>query len=131
MSNQDSLQVIRDYFNGHDIAYFAEDGELHDMSQPQPLRGHAAISAFLNLLYHEAFSEAHAELRDLIGGDGAVVAEFVFHGKNTGSLAGAPPAGKTVAVPMIVAYELNAGKIQRARLYYDTATLAKQLGWTS
>ena len=30
-----------------------------------------------------------------------VVVEWVFHGKNTGSFMGAPPTGKTVALPSL------------------------------
>jgi limonene-1,2-epoxide hydrolase len=36
-----------------------------------------------------------------------------------------------VEVPMLGVYEIANGKIQRARLYYDMATLSRQLGQVS
>jgi predicted ester cyclase len=39
-----------------------------------------------------------------------------------------PFTGRDVEVPMLGIYEVADGKIQRARLYYDMATLMRQLG---
>lgn len=129
MSTQETLQIIQAYFQSHDpMSFFSEDAEFHDMSQPEPFRGREAIGAALRMFYQEAFSDARAEPRSVLPGEDSVVAEFVFHGQNTGSLMGAPPTDKTVAVPMIAVYEVERGKIQRARLYYDSATMARQLG---
>lgn len=130
MSAHDNAQLIQAFFASHDVnQFYAEDATFHDLSRPEPLRGRAAIGALLGAFYGEWFTEAHAEPRGLVAGDTAVVAEFVFHGKNTGSLNGAPPTGKVVAVPMIAVYEIAGGKIQHTRLYYDSATMARQLGW--
>jgi limonene-1,2-epoxide hydrolase len=38
------------------------------------------------------------------------------------------PTDREVEVPMLGVYEVANGKIQRARLYYDMATLMSQLG---
>ncbi|TEU22353.1 MAG: hypothetical protein E3J21_00300 [Anaerolineales bacterium] len=126
---QENLQVIQAFFESHDpVSFFAEDAEFYDMSQPEPLRGREAIGAMMHMMYQEAFSDARPESQGLMAGENAVVAEFIFHGKNTGSLMGAPPTSKTVAVPMIAVYEVEGSKIQRARLYYDSATMGRQLG---
>jgi steroid delta-isomerase-like uncharacterized protein len=130
MSTQEKVQLIQSFFASHDVAtFYAENATFHDMSQPAPVQGRAAIGGMMRAFYGEVFTEAHAEPRGLVADEHAVVAEFVFHGKNTGSLDGAPPTGKVVAVPMMAVYEIADGKIQRARLYYDSTTMARQLGW--
>lgn len=130
MSAHDNLQLIQAYFVSHDpTLFFAEEATYQDMSQAETVHGRAAIGGMLCALYGEIFTEVRAEPRGLVAGENAVVAEFVFHGKNTGSLGGAPPTGKTVAVPMSAVYEMADGKIQRMRLYYDSTTMARQLGW--
>jgi steroid delta-isomerase-like uncharacterized protein len=130
MSAQDNLQFIQAFLASHDpSAFYAEDATFQDMTQPEPLRGSAAIGGMLRAMYGEVFTEVHSEPRGLVAGETSVVAEFVFHGKNTGSLNGMPPTGRTVAVPMTAIYEIAGGKIHRGRLYYDSLTMARQLGW--
>ncbi len=130
MSAQENLQLIESFFASHDAeAFYAENATFHDVSQPAPLEGRAAIGGLMRAFYGEWFTEARAEPRGLVAAENAVAAEFVFHGKNTGSLNGAPPTGKTVAVPMMAVYEIADGRIQHARLYYDATTMARQLGW--
>lgn len=47
------------------------------------------------MFYSEALSNASAEIRNVVAADKGVVIEFVFHGKNTGSLGGA--VGRSLA----------------------------------
>ncbi|MCC7357834.1 MAG: ester cyclase [Anaerolineales bacterium] len=130
MPAQANTQLIQTLFAGHAAeAFYAENATFHDMSQPAPLQGRTAIGGLLRAFCGEWFTEARAEPRSLVAAESAVVAEFVFHGKNTGSLNGAPPTGKIVAVPMMAVYEIAEGRIQHARLYYDATTMARQLGW--
>ena len=130
MSAQDNLRLIQAFLGSHDpTSFYTEDATFHLMDQPEPLRGRAAIGAMLRMFYAEAFTDAHAEPRGLVADENAVVAEFVFHGNNTGSLNGMPPTGKTVAVPMIAVYEVANGRVHRGRLYYDSMSMARQLGW--
>lgn len=128
MSVQDSLQVIEAYFQDHDERYLAENVEFSDMTAAQPLRGREAMQRALHLFYAEAFSDAFAETRNVVAAEHGVVVEFVFHGTHTGELAGMSPTGKTVAVPMCAYYAVSHGQIHLVRLYYDAATMHRQLG---
>ena len=128
MSAQDNIKVVQGYLANHDPKFMVEDATFQDYSQVEPLRGREAIGAMLDMLYQTAFSEARAENRNLVADDKSVVLEFTFHGINTGSLMGMPPTGKRVEVPMCAVYDVEEGVIRRARLYYDSATMAKQLG---
>ena len=128
MSAQESLQVIAAYFQNHDGQYLAEHVEFYDMTAEQPLRGREAMQRALDLFYSEAFSEASAETRNVVAADNGVAIEFVFYGTHTGDLGGIAPTGKVVAVPMCACYSVAHGQIQLVRLYYDTATMRRQLG---
>lgn len=130
MSAQDNIKIVQGYLANHDPRFMAEDATFQDYSQPEPLRGREAIGAMLDMFYHTAFSEARAEVRNLVADDRSVVLEFTFHGVNTGSLMGMPPTGRRVEVPMCAIYDVEGGIIRRARLYYDSATMARQLGLT-
>ena len=128
MSVQKNLQVIEAYFQNHDEQYLAENVEFCDMTAEQPLRGREAMQKALHLFYAEAFSDAWAQTRNVVAAENGVVVEFVFHGTHTGELAGMAPTGKTVAVPMCAFYAVAHSQIHLVRLYYDTATLRRQLG---
>ena len=122
--------LIEAYADSHDPKYFAEDAVFTQMAMPQPFTGRDAIAGMLRLFYEEAFSEAKGELRHVAADTerGLGFVEFTFRGRHTGALAGIPPTGRDVEVPMLGVYEIANGAIQRARLYYDMATLSRQLG---
>ena len=41
---------------------------------------------------------------------------------------GVPPTGKLVEIPTFLVYNLDGGIIQRGRMYYDSATMARHSG---
>ncbi|MHB8489092.1 MAG: ester cyclase [Candidatus Dormibacteria bacterium] len=127
MSLDETRRVMEGYFGSHGGSWFADDVEFHDMSQPEPQRGRANVEAWLDSFYHGAFAEARADEARLVVGDGVAAADWVFKGRHAGSLMGEQPTGKLVEVPMAALYEIAAGEIVRARLYYDSAALARQL----
>ena len=125
--------VIEAYAQSHDAKHFAEDAVFTQMAMPQPFTGRDAIAAMLRLFYEDAFSNAKGELKNVAADTerGLGFIEFTFRGRHTGTLSGIPPTGRDVEVPMLGVYEIANGKIQRARLYYDMATLSRQLGQVS
>ena len=128
MSIEETRSVMEGYFGGHGGDWFAEGIEFHDMSQAAPMRGRTVVEAWLHKFYGEAFADAHAEEARLVVGDGIAAADWIFRGRHVGSLMGEAPTGRRVEVPMAALYEVQDGVIARARLYYDTVTLGKQLG---
>ena len=125
--------MIEAYAQSHDAKHFAEDAVFTQMALPQPFTGRDAIAGMLRLFYEDAFSDAKGELRHVAADTerGLGFIEFTFRGRHTGALAGIPATGRDVEVPMLGVYEIANGKIQRARLYYDMATLSRQLGQVS
>lgn len=126
----DTRKVIEAFAQSHDPKYFAEDAVYTQMALAPPLTGRDDIGAMLRLFYHDAFSDARGDLRNVAADTekGLGFVEFVFRGRHTGDLMGIAPTGRQVEVPMFGVYEIANGQIQRARLYYDMATLMRQLG---
>ena len=130
MTSHETRMVIEAYAQSHDAKYFAEDAVFTQMALPQPFKGRDAIGRMLQLFYHDAFSDASGELRHVAADTdkGLGFVEFTFRGRHTGELMGIPPTGRQVQVPMLGTYEIGNGQIRQARLYYDMATLLRQLG---
>ncbi len=127
MSVEETGRVLSAYFADHGEQWLAVTIEFHDMSRPEPYRGREQVAAWLHHFYGEAFPGARAEEARLVVGDGIAAADWVFRGRHLGSLAGEPPSGVDVELPMAAVYEVGGGEIVRARLYYDSATLTRQL----
>ena len=125
----ETRRVFDAYAENHDPTYYAEDATFTDMSNPgQPVVGREAIGRFLATFYGRAFSNAvPTEVAKLVDGN-LVMLEFEFSGDHTGDLFGIPATGKHVEMPMMSVYRIDDGKIQWARLYYDSASLMRQLG---
>lgn len=100
------------------------------MALPEPFNGREAIAGMLRLFYHEAFSDASGELRNIAADTekGLGFIEFTFRGRHTGELMAIQPTGYQVEVPMLAVYEIEDDQIRQARLYYDMATFMRQLG---
>ena len=128
--SEHSRKLIEAFAQSHDPQHFAEDAVYTQMVPSQSFNGRAAIAGMLQLFYKEAFSDARGELRNVATDTEKDIGfiEFTFRGRHTGAFLGIPATGRLVEVPMLGAYEIGGGKIQRARLYYDMATLMRQLG---
>lgn len=56
------------------------------------------------------------------------VSEHVLSGTHTGNLFGVPGTGKHVSVDTCVVWELVDGRIRGERVYFDVATMLRQVG---
>ncbi len=126
--SEHALSLVQAYLRSQDTNLFAHDAEFRFMSQHEPLTGRQAIDVILGMLCRETFTHVRCEQVKMLGMENCVVAEFVFRGRNTGPLMGAPPTGKTVAIPMIAVCEVTGSYITRTRLYCDTCQIGRQLG---
>ncbi len=128
MSAQENIQIVQSYLANHDPKFMASDATFRDFSQPEPVVGPEAIGGMLDFLYNVAFPGAEAEPRNVVADDKSVTLEFTFRGVHQGELMGIPPTGKSVEIAMCAVYDVEGSIIRNARLYYDSATMAKQLG---
>ena len=129
-----ALDVANNYFDAWNrrdpdsvVATFAEGGTYDDPTTGGPLSGPAIgdyissqLSVFPDLSF-EVVSAAPAS-------DGTVAAEWIMKGTNSGSFAGSPPTGKSVALPGADFITVTGDKIASVKGYFDQRTLVDQLG---
>ncbi len=75
-----------------------------------------------------AFPDQRNELRALHHTDDAVITEFDLLGTHLGLLRGIPPTGKTFRCPMTAFFFFEGDKIVCERVYFDSATILRELG---
>ena len=79
-----------------------------------------------------AFPDAQVEVTNQVAAPDGVATEFTGRGTHTGPLGtptGAlPPTGRAVEIPGAEVWHVRAGQLARLHLYFDTATLLRQLG---
>jgi len=83
----ETRKVIEAFAQGHDPKYFAEDAVYTQMALAQPFTGRDAIGAMLQLFYHDAFSGARGDLRNVAADTekGLGFVEFVFEAGTPGN----------------------------------------------
>jgi predicted ester cyclase len=127
MQAKGTREVVEGYLSGHDANAIAPDAEYTVMGTGRTARGRSEVEGLLEFFYHQAF-DAKAERKNLvIDGDRAVL-EADFVGRHIGDFEGIKPTGKSVKIPLCVSYEVRDGQIAKARIYFETDSLRKQVG---
>jgi len=90
------------------------DGEVE-------VRGYFAAS-------RAAFPDQRNELRVLRHADDAVIVEFDLLGTHRGPLRGIPPTGRAFRCPVLAVFVFDGDRITCERVYFDSATILRQLG---
>jgi predicted ester cyclase len=123
-------KLFEEYAQSHDPKYFAPDSAFTVVPLASTLKGRDAIGGMLRMFYHDAFSDARADLGHVAFDEEKDVGsiEFVFRGKHTGDLMGLKPTNRQVEVPMLAVYEGKNNELVNARLYYDNLSFMRQLG---
>src|SRR5947209_5823078 len=119
-------------WNAHDAdgvaACYAEDAKLHDVGQPEPLRGRAAIRTSV-AGYLVAFPDFHVDVREPIVSGNRAAQEWKVTGTNDGELMGIAPTGKSATTYGCGTAEFGEdGLIHRVGNYWNAAALMQQLG---
>jgi steroid delta-isomerase-like uncharacterized protein len=124
-------EVTEGFGKSHDVdRYFADDAEYIVLPLGQQHQGKEQIKGLFQVFYHDAFSPAHAEIKNLVADaeNRIGVLEFTFKGKHVGPQLGFPATNREVELPMVAIYEIDADLIRKARLYFDAAAFMRQLG---
>lgn len=127
MSTLQTRRVVEGYLSEHGGEWLAEAVEFFEPAASEPHRGRSEVAEWLAGFYGGAFGEARAEPVALVVDGERAGYEFVFSGVHRGSLFGETPTGRVVRMPMAAFYQVRAGEIVAARLYYDTGGLHAQL----
>jgi steroid delta-isomerase-like uncharacterized protein len=132
--------------NAHDLdrtaALFGEESLILDLPQ-LPLRtewgqeGTHAPGLYLRgrerveRYYGEWFAavpDLRVILAGLVAAGDQIAVEFTLQGTHLGPLLDLPPGGNRIGVRAVAVLQLLHGKIHEQRLYYDLATLERQIG---
>ena len=140
METHDNSAIVRDLFdafNDRDLdrvaAMVSEDFELVDFAvQGQVFRGPQGIVQWPQI-FLTALPDAATELTNVVAdGENWAFTEFVGRGTHTGPLVGPagtiPPTGRSIEFPVGELMRIEAGKFTLVHVYYDGATLLRQLG---
>ncbi|HSD84704.1 MAG TPA: ester cyclase [Anaerolineae bacterium] len=97
------------------------------MATNATFKGRDQVAQFYTGLF-EGVPDANFELINVFVGDAGVVEESILRGTQRGPLFGTPPTGREIALPLTIVFPILKGQIMGERLYFDLATLARELG---
>jgi steroid delta-isomerase-like uncharacterized protein len=135
MSDQDNLRVAREVvaaWNAHDpdgfVKLVSEDFIAESDTFPAPLRGRDGARQSMQM-YIKAFPDLHFDIEQMIASGEFVVTRWHVTGTHKGELMGIPPTGRRgEGIHGCTVSEYRAGKVVRQWLYWDVATLLRQIG---
>ena len=97
------------------------------MATNATFKGREQVAQFYTGLF-DGVPDATFELINAFVGDEGVVEESILRGTHRGTLFGIPATGREIALPLTIVFPILNGQIMGERLYFDLATLARQLG---
>ena len=112
-------------------AVIADDCHFEDVARGELLKGPEAYKADYHR-WRTAFPDGECKVARVIVQDDWAVVEFVNRGTQTGplhsSLGEFPPTGRSMEVRYCSVMRVSDGKVVEGRDYYDSSTIARQLG---
>jgi steroid delta-isomerase-like uncharacterized protein len=97
------------------------------MATSATFKGREQVAQFYIGLF-EGVPDATFELINAFVGEEGVVEESILRGIHGGTLFGIPATGREIALPLTIVFPILNGLIMGERLYFDLATLARELG---
>jgi|SRR5579884_1321975 len=139
MSVEESTHLVREHYNNFNKRDFGTGATLVDpkvrwINVPFGTIYEGPEGYKQNLkMWTTAMSDARAEITNLIASDRWVAVEFTGKGTHqSGPFIGPkgpiPPTGKSIELSFCEIFEIKNGKIALIRVYFDAATLMRQLG---
>jgi steroid delta-isomerase-like uncharacterized protein len=125
--------VVREHLeaeNRHDVR-----GVLDTFATPRydvkPLGtvndGEASVHELMTGLF-AGFPDFHVEVESIRHSEDAVVVEEIMTGTHDGPWAGVPATGQRMEVPCACVFEFDGDRLTCERVYFDLATILRQLG---
>lgn len=135
MGEQDNLRIVREAFeawNAHEpkqhSALLDQQYVLESDTVPSPLRGQEAYRQFMEM-YLRAFPDLHFDIEQMLASGDHVITRWHSSGTHQGELMGIPPTGRRgEGIHGCSIIQIRNGKISHEWLFWDTATLLRQLG---
>lgn len=129
------LQRARDHIrleNTHDLAAVMDTFGLTARYDDEPWdehhQGREAVRSFYEQLFR-AFPDPRIETMEEHVSSQAVIIECLIRGTHQGMSRGLPPTGRRLEFPLCAVYVFGEdGKLAGEKIYYDRATVLRQLG---
>jgi steroid delta-isomerase-like uncharacterized protein len=122
-------KLIEEAFNQHRLGVietaFADDYQGHDPAYPR--RGPGGAKGFAKL-FHEAFTEFHYDIEEVVAQGDLVAARWTVHGRHTGPFLGIAPTERLVTISGMSFNRFREGKIVEGWIHWDVHGLLVQLG---
>jgi steroid delta-isomerase-like uncharacterized protein len=113
------------------VKHVANDGVWNSTPTGEVFRGPAGCKEFLQR-WITAFSNSRVDIKNQIATDDYVVTEFIGRGTHDGSLKTpqgmVPATHRKMELSFCEVLEIKNGKVSSANLYFDSATMMRQLG---
>ena len=131
----DVVRQIFEAFNDGDlsraVSAVSASCQVTDVAAGQSYTGPDGFRQWLEM-FRTAFPDARADLTEVIHEGTRVAIEYVGRGTHDGPFttpSGAiPPTGRSAELRIAEVLEVHGGAVTSVRVYYDTATLLRQLG---
>jgi steroid delta-isomerase-like uncharacterized protein len=118
-------------WNAHDVEQILSlntpDSLLESDTNPGPVRGPDELRRFAQA-YLAAFPDLRFDVEETFASGDRVASRWTATGTHRGEFRGLPATGRAVTVHGCTVNEVRGGKIARAWVYWDSATLMRQLG---
>jgi steroid delta-isomerase-like uncharacterized protein len=130
------LQIVRQHISAENthaldqlMATFGMVAAYDDEPWDEHHRGRDAVRAFYADLFQAVPDVEIDVLREHEAGD-AVVVESLIRGTHHGAWRGLPPTGQRIELPLcgVFTFSDDGSSLAGERIYYDRATLLRQLG---
>jgi steroid delta-isomerase-like uncharacterized protein len=118
--NRHDLDGLLSTFGGHATYEDGPWGERHE--------GLAAVREYYAGLFRAA-PDLHIEVKNRYVSDDAIVLEVLITGTHVGAWRGLPPTGRKLEFPLCAVFTFDENdRMLGERIYYDRATVLRQLG---
>jgi steroid delta-isomerase-like uncharacterized protein len=135
---EDVEKIVRQFHESWDLRdpdrgaqVISEDCQFEDVARGESLTGPEAYKRDY-CRWREAFPDGECKVTNVIVQGNWAVVEFVNRGTQTGplqsSLGEFPPSGRRMEARYCSVMRVENGKVAEGRDYYDSATIARQLG---
>jgi steroid delta-isomerase-like uncharacterized protein len=128
------LEIVEEHFRtevtqefGLTLATFNGHPHYEIMATGQVFDGDDEVMGYYRTTRTAFPDQRHDNVRMHVADD-AVITEFDLLGTNLGELYGLPPTGLAYRVPIIAVFFFEDDRITNERIYFDTASLLRQIG---
>jgi steroid delta-isomerase-like uncharacterized protein len=121
------MQAMEEHDAAKMGAMATEDVDVMEVAEGVAHKGRAHLVWAYEDLFG-AYPDCSCDIVNTFAGDDQVLVEVQWKGTETGSFRGAPPTGGRVDIRIGYIFRFADGRITAITEYYDTGTLAKQLG---